>query len=191
MWFTLHLPFILSFVLAGAALARIVLTHDIETVSYLASISISRSDETVAAGQRYFYCAGLGIALLCMNAISLTHEYKVIGAKGSASRRLNKTVRLAFRSFVGVALILLSLADSLNSLQLVATTTSLIVSVLAVEIYANTFVCVEARVCTRSRLCPYTARCRMNKRDLEQAVKDGTIAKVEELDAEKRGIDLA
>lgn len=175
--------------IAGAALARIVLTHDTESPDDLAELSLVRSEEHVANGQRWFYCAGLGVALLCMNGIAVTHEYKIIGTSGSASKWLDKTVRLVVRSGVGIALILLSLANSLNSLQLVATTTCLIVFTLAMEIFANAYVCVETRVC-RTRKCAYFTKCRMSKKELQQGVKDGTIATVGELDAEKRGIDL-
>ena len=62
-WMTLHLPMILTFVLAGAALAKMVVTDDVPgTHAYdLAYSSASHSEDHLSPGLRWFYTAGLGI----------------------------------------------------------------------------------------------------------------------------------
>lgn len=68
-WITIHLPFIMSYVLAGASLSRLVLAHDCKDADpeTLTEAYIGRSEAEVAPGLRWFYSAGLGIALLSMS----------------------------------------------------------------------------------------------------------------------------
>ena len=70
-WTSVHLPFVMSFLLAAAALSRIVLAHDrneadLETLS---EAYLGRSVGEISSGLRWFYCTGLGIALACMGKI--------------------------------------------------------------------------------------------------------------------------
>lgn len=66
LWITLHLPFILAYVIAGAALSRLVLVDDVSGTSIddLADISKVQSEPEIAHGLRWFYTAGLGIGTL-------------------------------------------------------------------------------------------------------------------------------
>lgn len=68
-WIMIHLPFIMSYVLAGASLSRLVLAHDCQDadVETLTEAYRGRSEAEVALGLRWFYSAGLGVALLCMS----------------------------------------------------------------------------------------------------------------------------
>ncbi len=68
MWAAFHLPFIMSFVLAAGALSRLVLATDCPgtNVEDLSEAYMLRSASEVPIGLRWFYCAGLGIALACM-----------------------------------------------------------------------------------------------------------------------------
>lgn len=68
-WINVHLPFIMSYVLAGASLSKLVLAHDhhdtdLET---LGELYLNRSEDHILDALRWFYCVGLGIALLCMS----------------------------------------------------------------------------------------------------------------------------
>lgn len=68
-WMTLHLPFIMAYVLAGAALSRLVLATDCRdaNVEDLTEMYVSKSEHEVSDGLRWFYCGGLGIALMSMS----------------------------------------------------------------------------------------------------------------------------
>ena len=69
LWITIHLPFIMSYVLAGASLSKLVLAHDCgdTDLESLAENYVGRSEEDIPPGLRWFYSAGLGIALICMS----------------------------------------------------------------------------------------------------------------------------
>lgn len=59
----------MSYVLAGASLSKLVLAHDhhdndLET---LGELYLNRSEDHIPNALRWFYCLGLGIALLCMS----------------------------------------------------------------------------------------------------------------------------
>ena len=68
-WVTAHLPFIMGYVLAAASLSRLVLATDCRdaNVEDLTEVYISKSLKEIPTGLRWFYCGGLGIALLCMS----------------------------------------------------------------------------------------------------------------------------
>ena len=70
-WLTAHLPFIMAYVLAGAALSRIVLVTDCRdaNIEDLTEAYVSKSEHEMSTGLRWFYCGGLGVALLCMSKI--------------------------------------------------------------------------------------------------------------------------
>ena len=68
-WTTIHFPFIMAYVLAGAALSRLVLATDCHdaNVDDLTDAYTSSSKEGVSSALRWFYCGGLGVALLSMS----------------------------------------------------------------------------------------------------------------------------
>jgi len=181
----MHLPFIMAFVLASSTLSKLVLAHDCADTDLATLIDTYaiKSPETMGTAVRWFYCAGLGIALACMGIISLTHRYKTF-----EGRRLDRRYRLILRFAVAVVLICLPLAgNALNSLELIATTTCLIVLVLAFDLVGETSIGERFWWCRRQgRPCMYMARCHISKKDLEASVKSGEVIKVEEI-AKKQG----
>lgn len=70
-WISIHLPFIMAYVLASASLSKIVLAHDCSDTDLesLGEHYIERSEEHIPDGLRWFYCAGLSIALTCMSKL--------------------------------------------------------------------------------------------------------------------------
>ena len=125
----------MAFVLASSALPFLVLAHDSANADYhdLAHHYAERSPARILSGQRWFYCAGLGIALFLMGVITLTHVHRTI-----PGQRISKKHRIAFRSIIAVVLVMLGFADELNSLHLMAVTTSLVVLVLLVDLFGAT-----------------------------------------------------
>ena len=73
----MHLPFIMSFVLAAASLARLVVSHDCADADpeTLAEGSREKSEAGIEIGLRWFYCAGLGIAMACMGIHHLQQDH--------------------------------------------------------------------------------------------------------------------
>ena len=72
-WTTFHLPFIMAYVLAGASLSRLVLATDCRDANLddLTEAYTGSSKPEVSSGLRFFYCVGLGVALISMS-MSLT-----------------------------------------------------------------------------------------------------------------------
>jgi hypothetical protein len=174
---SIHLPFIMSFVISSAALNKLVLAHDTpdSDPETLYETYLRRSEEEISLGQRWFYCAGLGVALACMGVISKTHVYKAI-----PNQRLLKDKRLAIRFAVAIIFICLPLAHGLNSLELIATTTGLVWLVLIVELLGST--CIQDSFWNNCRReCQYSAKCRVTKKELEASMKNGTVINVEEI----------
>lgn len=68
-WNSAHLPFTMAFVLAGAALSKLVLAHDTSDAdpSTLWEVYETRSEAEISDGLRWYYCGGLAIALFCMS----------------------------------------------------------------------------------------------------------------------------
>lgn len=64
----------MGYVIAGASLSKLVLAHDSSDtdVETLGEIYLERSELEVPIGLRWFYCGGLGIALLCMGKSHLS-----------------------------------------------------------------------------------------------------------------------
>lgn len=200
-WITIHLPFIMSYVLAGASLSRLVVAHDCQDaeVEKLSGNSAVLSEEEIPRGLRWFYCAGLGAALLSMSkfatsgwfghvsddaasgVISYTHVHKKIDGQ-----RVTKRSRLGLRVAVALIMICLPLAESLSSLQLISTCTGLVVLVLIFDLYGCTFV--GESFVRDGRKCKYWADCpRKRRRALEEAMKSGGMVKVEELADDEKG----
>ncbi|KAG9037937.1 hypothetical protein FRB95_003330 [Tulasnella sp. JGI-2019a] len=133
-WLTMHLPFVMGFTISGAALSRLVAAHDCDDAELdsLTETYQARSEGEVLDGWRWFYCSGLAIAIISMAVISVSHVHIPID-----TQRLRKRTRLTFRVIIGVIWLCLPLATSLNSLQLIGTTTALTVLVLAVDIWGQ------------------------------------------------------
>lgn len=127
----------MSLALAGASLSRLVVAHDcpnahLDELSDLITDYEKDSVGELSNGLRWFYCAGLGAATLTMAGISVSHIHKEF-----AIPRIRKRFRILYRACVGAVLIGLARARQLDSLDLIGTTTALIVSILAVEIYGG------------------------------------------------------
>ena len=187
-WVGAHPPFIMAYVLAGASLSRLVLTTDCKDANAedLTETYSTRSHDDVPQGLRWFYCGGLGVALLCMSIIAATHVHKVFDGQ-----RIGKKYRIANRVAVAIILICIPLAESLSSLQLVAISTSLIAFVLMVDVYGSTSVHDSFWRC--SSKCKYRADCPLKKKIIVDALKSGTTVKLEEVkleDAEKGFYDV-
>ncbi|KAF2471400.1 uncharacterized protein BDR25DRAFT_285984 [Lindgomyces ingoldianus] len=186
-WLSIHLPFIMSFVLSASALAVLVRAHDCEDapVDSLYETFIPRSEEHIEDSLRWFYCGGLGISLACMSVISYTHVYRSI-----PNRRLGKNKCILIRFLVSIAIILLPLAkEHLNSLELIATTTCLVLFVLFLELIGSTLtgqnILWDAH-CGRNK-CKYDAKCQVSKKDLEASIRNGTVLNVEEIAKRDKG----
>ncbi|TVY33559.1 hypothetical protein LOCC1_G007531, partial [Lachnellula occidentalis] len=176
-WNTVHLPFIMSFVLGAAALSKLVIAHDCQDteVYYLTETYMVKSEEEVPIGLRWFYCAGLGIALLCMGIISISHVHK----DGPRGMRIRKKHRMANRFGICAILFCLPLAQGINSLQLISIVTGLVLWVLLLELWGCS--CPEESFFGEKRQCRYTARCKVSRGDLERAGRQGRVVKVEEI----------
>lgn len=106
--------------------------------------------------------------------IALTHDHKQF-----EGQNIKKHHRLAFRFVVATILIFLPFATSLNSLQLVATTTVLVVLVLTVDLYGSTYI--NDSFWRGDQKCKYSADCMLKKKDIEEANKAGPEVKIQEL----------
>ncbi|KAK6384956.1 hypothetical protein LTS17_002519 [Exophiala oligosperma] len=178
-WVSAHLPFIMGYVLAASTLSRLVLAHDCADADpeWLGEKYSELSEPEVPTAFRWFYCGGLGVALICMAVISFCHIHKRVA---KAKARLRKRVRLAFRICVAAVIICLPLADSLSSLSLISVTTALVFSVLALDLFGMS--CEGDKFWTggfcphEKKRCTYTAQCRLGKRrrrEIEKAMQRG------------------
>ncbi|RDW87366.1 hypothetical protein BP5796_03060 [Coleophoma crateriformis] len=167
-WNLAHLPFIMSFALGAAALSKLVVATDCPnaTLDSLTAVYVEKSEHEIPIGLRWFYCAGLGIALLFMGIISISHIHKEIGGS-----RLLKRHRLANRFTICVILVCLPLAHGLNSLQLISTVTGLVVWVLFFDLWGASSP--KESFFGEKSSCSYTAHCKVPRKDLESAVKGG------------------
>ena len=194
----------MGYVIAGACLSKLVLAHDCSDtdVETLGEAYVARSEEEIPIGLRWFYCCGLGIALLCMSnssfflllsspsytilfcfvksvtdyaaLIAMSHIHKDI-----EGQRIAKRYRLAVRVAVAVILFCLPLAHKLNSLEIISTTTGLVALILMVDLYGST--AVHDSFFKDKRVCKYSADCHIKKKDVETAIKTGEKISVEEL----------
>jgi low temperature requirement protein LtrA len=177
-WVSAHLPFIMSYVLAAATLTRLVLAHDCEDADSehtLGERYALNSPAELEMGLRWYYCGGLGLSLITMGLISFCHIHKKL-----PDAHIAKRFRLAIRCCIAIVIICLPLARSLNSLYLISITTSLVVLVLALDIFGNS--CQRGRFWSggfceeQKRDCRYSADCeldRKKRRDIEEAMKKG------------------
>jgi low temperature requirement protein LtrA len=137
-WKMTHIPFVMSFVVAGATISRLVLAHDCHhcPINALGEAYGAKSQASISQGQRWFYCAGLGIATICTAIIASTHAYKQ--PEGSWFSRHRKNLRLVLRGVVGLVIMLLPLArDKLDSVTLIGTTAGLLHFCLFSDILGN------------------------------------------------------
>jgi hypothetical protein len=134
LWSSVHIPFIMSYILAAATLSQLVLAHDCADADEhdLGSHYEERSLPELSDAIRWYYCGGLGVALFSMGVISLCHVHKKL-----TNPRLRKRPRLAIRAVVSAIIIVLPTAKSLNSMHLIAITFSLILFILLLDLYGN------------------------------------------------------
>ena len=177
-WTTMHLPFIMSYILSAATLSQLVLAHDIPDANehHLGEHYEERSVEEISAAMRWFYCGGLGVALFSMGVISLTHVHKKL-----THARLYKRPRLFVRAAVSITIVCLPLAErKLTSLDLIAITTCLTLGVLMLDLYGNS---AQGSSFWTGGLCPierrnttYTCHKKMSKhkrREIQKALQRG------------------
>lgn len=164
----------MSFILGSGALARLAIASDLPSVHIedLTEEYQTRSEPEISPGIRWFYCAGLGLALACMGFISISHLHR-----DSPGLRLRKKHRLSVRFAVAIILICLPLAESLNSLQLIGTVTGLVAFTLICELWGSS--CEGVKLCARDRPCKYTGFC--PKKDLQRLLRQGGKLDVDEL----------
>ncbi|KAI0137319.1 bacterial low temperature requirement A protein-domain-containing protein [Xylariales sp. AK1849] len=164
-WQLSHLPFICAYVLAAAAMSKLVVAadHVDADAQLLTETYKDRSEPDISLGLRFFYCAGLGVALFFMGLISLSHVHKI-----PDDCHVPKRWRLVNRAAVCVIFFCLPAAESLNSLQLISITMSLMLWVLCFEIWGRA--CPDDSFVGKGA-CTYSAEC--SKRRLEEAMKEG------------------
>lgn len=185
LWISIHLPFIMSFVLSASALATLVRAHDSpdSPLESLYETFASRSEEEISQGLRWYYCSGLGLSLLFMSVISATHTHKKI-----PHQRLRKNTRLLFRGLVSIAIICLPLGEH-NSLELVGTTTGLVVAVLVVELVGVS--CTGENIlwdtACQKKKTRYQGECDVKRAELEKLGEKGVV-NVEELAKRETGL---
>ncbi|KAK4214438.1 bacterial low temperature requirement A protein-domain-containing protein [Rhypophila decipiens] len=174
LWQHAHLTFAMSFILAAAALSKMVVATDCPDAPYeaLTEFYQHKSDTEVHLGLRLYYCVGLGVALFSMGLISFSHQHR----QPRGACRLPKWMRLLNRAAVCAILCCLPAvrAEYLNSLQLIALTTCLSIWVLLFETYARScrtvsfFGGMGKKTGEKEKQC-YTAMC--TKKELEEAMK--------------------
>jgi hypothetical protein len=182
-WQLGHLPFVCGYVLAVAAMSKLVVATDApDTDAQLLTESYEhRSDDEIPLGLRFFYCLGLGVALFSTVVISLSHVHKI-----PSTCNVPKKWRLVNRAAVAGVFCCLPAAESLNSLQLIAITMGLMFWVLSFEVFG--LKCPDDPIIGKG-CCTYSARC--SKKQLEDATKDeGKIDIVELGRREKTAVDL-
>jgi hypothetical protein len=206
LWTSAHVPFIMSFALAGSALSKIVLAHDTADADPhdLWEIYEERSGEKVKIGLRWYYCAGVAIALASMSksschihaqpvyntntvidVISLCHEYKT-----RSTERVRKPVRIAIRFAVALVILLLPLAHDLNSLHLIALTTCLVVFALMAELAGSSCIHEQFWVGGRRRHCAYSAKTNLLRKELKAALKHGELENAVQKSGQKQNLNL-
>jgi low temperature requirement protein LtrA len=146
-WIIVHIPLVMSLVVAGATISRLVLAHDCNhcPVSALAEPYATRSQPSILPGQRWFYCAGLGLATICTAIIASTHHYRRPDT-GTWFFQHRKNLRLVLRAVVGLVIVLLPVfaGERLDSVGLIATTTGLLHLCLFTDLAGNVL---DARFC--------------------------------------------
>ncbi|KAI9723455.1 MAG: hypothetical protein M1828_004185 [Chrysothrix sp. TS-e1954] len=162
-WHTFHLPLIFSYILAGAALSRLVLATDVPgaNIDDLAPESAVLSMPTISSGLRWFYCAGVGIALFSTCPIALGHDYRT---PPNMDCPFTRERRLVVRLLISLAITFLGFAKSLDSLKIISITCGLVHLALFVELFGNTL-SGHCHAAERKK-CHYTVK----RRDMRKSV---------------------
>lgn len=100
-------------------------------------------------------------------------------------QRIRKRYRVISRISVAIVLVCLPLADKLNSLQMISTTTGLVAFTLIIDLYGSTSI--HDTFWKDRRKCKYRADCHMKKSDVETAVKTGQKIEVLKLSKGDKG----
>ena len=103
----------------------------------------------------------------------MTHVHKEFDGQ-----RIGKRYRIPLRILVAIVLMCLGFAKSLSSLQLISTSTGLVVFVLMVDLYGSTSVHDTFWRCTGH--CKYSAECALKRNMIINALKDGKTVKISE-----------
>lgn len=180
-WNYTHLFFIMSYIIASAALSKLVVADDCPNANdaTLTATYAAKSESEIAQGLRLFYCIGLGLALACMLGMNLCHTHKI----PAQTCRIPSRWRYANRVAVCVVLCCLPAAgDRLDSLQLVALGTGLSVWVLVVELFGTS--CHKTRLFGEERRCRYVAKC--SRRELDKAINVEATVEMRELGREEK-----
>lgn len=174
-----HLPFAMSYILASAALSKLVLATDVPNAhaENLGSHYAPLAEDHIKSGIRYFYCHGLAVALLCMAAIAWSHEHR-----RPPTLRWEKPHRLLNRLAVCVILFLLPLAKNLRSIDLITISMSLVTWVLVVELWGKSCKCDPFIGNKPGCKVRYRAYCR--KKELDRALKKDEEMNPKTLDVE-------
>ncbi|KAM0257835.1 hypothetical protein ACHAQJ_004139 [Trichoderma viride] len=167
LWGFAHLPFVMGYIVATAALSRLVLATDVPGTNpnQLAEPYRNSSEDHFSAGVRFFYCHGLAIALLSTAAISFSHDHKK-----PPTLRLHKNIRLANRIAACIIMFLLPLAHSLRSLHLISITLSLTIWVLIVELWGKS--CKDDPFIGERDDCCITYYANCKRKDMESITSD-------------------
>ncbi|KAH8677412.1 bacterial low temperature requirement A protein-domain-containing protein [Xylariales sp. PMI_506] len=178
-WQLGHLPFICAYILASAAMSKLVLATDTPNTDahLLTELYEERSEPEISLGLRFFYCIGFGIALFFMGVISATHVHK-----NPENCHIPKKWRLVNRAVVCAIFCCLPAAHDLDSLQLMSITLGLMVWVLAVEVWGVSCSGDSFFGGGRSE-CTYSAKC--SKSRLARAMRPG-----DDDDVERRSVDV-
>ncbi|EGR52249.1 uncharacterized protein TRIREDRAFT_53747 [Trichoderma reesei QM6a] len=163
LWDIAHLPFIMGYIVATAALSRLVLATDVPNTNpgQLAVSYRDSAEDQFGSGVRFFYCHGLAIALLSMAAISFSHEHKK-----PPTLRLHKNTRLANRIVACFIMFFLPMAHSLRSLDLISITLGLSIWVLIVELWGKS--CTDDPFIGEKDGCCITYHANCKKDDLKR-----------------------
>lgn len=133
-WLNAHVPFVCAYVLAGAAMSKLVVATDTPNapLETLTEFYQHRAHDHVSEGLRWYYCGGFGVALLSMTCMALSHHHK-----RPPRVWLSKRWRLANRVAAAIVFFTLPLAHDLTSLSLLGISTGILVWVLIVELWGG------------------------------------------------------
>lgn len=192
LWQNAHLIFALSYILAAAAMCKLLVVTDCANapLSALTPFYQHRSDDHITEGLRLYYCIGLGLALFSMGLISISHQHRV----PLGMCKFSKHIRLANRLLVCIIFFTLPAAgDRLNSLSLLSITTALSAWTLFFELYGKT--CKTQPFFMgggdeKAERREYTANCTQKRLD-DARKEDGEIDFVELGRAEKTAVVTA
>lgn len=110
----------------------------------------------------------------------MTHVHKEF-----EGQRIKKRYRVACRISAAVTLLCLPLAEKLNSLQMISTTTGLVAFALIIDLYGSTSI--HDSFWKDRRKCKYRADCHMKKKDMETAIKTGQTIEIAVLSKGTKG----